>query len=844
MANESLTPSGKLVNPPQILFPHITKRSVDVGGALCVVGIGEDKQLQVYHSLRTEISLAEYEEDIPEVPTGVTETKVNDNQMEDPMSFAQTIVNSLIEITQKRQFLLGILHLECNGFESIIDFDEEHAFEIEIKALMDAFLTARIQDKIPPVLKTAPPPEIQLFIHHEKMDSILNFNWKTRQDLFLKLEGLTGTVYGIGTLEDASGRWGLHFYVLEDDLSNINLRGKPVAYHETLETVMTKVKNKDAFPLVWFRFDFGYPFAFAQLPDWENARQLGVFKEAKETYDAYAMQSIAGLEKDDEVEVEEDLLPEDEKTRKRRLKAIQHGNYNPIGDMDKAIKFFDSMLEMEPESQDNKVVKIAEDDPELWYSRSVIARQEGNLEKAKNAAEKAIRFELERIKKKLPPSGSGTATPVSAEISSPQPLLAKYWHEYGVIFNLSRKTDYAIIAFRNAVNFDSEKETYIHDLANTLLSANQLQEASVLLARVLLKTPSNAYGWFKLGELQFRSKQFKAAQESFLKASNLVPNNASFAANLGSTDLLLQDWGGALEAFKKAVTLDSNQINYWLGLGVAYAGKTNAVEGNTFVANFPKLMDKSSANHHYLLGLARLALGRTKQALQKFNDAKVLDENNYQMWTLIADLNQKEGNLNGVATALVNMDRLKPNQIELLERLAAVREKLGNWDVAVETYRHLLEIRPWEPKYWNAIGTSLKRAKGKPAEILDAFEKATAQDRTNVKYMNNLAWQQFTMNQLHKAQATVEEILKVDKNNFPARNTLACSLYKQGEQTNDLKLQGQARKEFDSLLRGVPENEWDKNINLKLALDCIEKTGKSDKTEIIKKHLVPAPKGA
>ena len=100
------------------------------------------------------------------------------------------------------------------------------------------------------------------------------------------------------------------------------------------------------------------------------------------------------------------------------------------------------------------------------------------------------------------------------------------------------------------------------------------------------------------------------------------------------------------------------------------------------------------------------------------------------------------------------------------------------------------------------------------------------------------------MNQLHKAQASVEEILKVDKKNIFARNTLACTLCKQAEQTKDVKLHHQARKEFDILLKEVPEKEWDKNINLKMALVCIEKTGKSEKIEIIKQHVTPVTKGA
>ena len=832
-----------LVNPPQILFPHITKRRVDVGGTVCVVGVGEDKRLQVYNSLRTEISLAEYEEDIPEVPTGVTETKVNDNQLEDPMSFAQAVVNSLTTITQNKQFLLGVIHIECNGFESIIDFNEEHHFEIDIKSLMEAFLTGRIHEKVPDLLKAPLPSEIPLFIHHEKADSILNFTWKVRQDLFLQLEGLTGTVYGIGTVEDGGGQAGLHLYVLEDALSNINLLGKPVAYPKTLDEVIEKVKNKSAFPLVWFRFDFGFPFAFAQFPEWENACQLGVFKEAKDAYDAYAVQSIAGLEKGEEIEIEEDLLPEDEKTKKKRLKAIKQGKYDPIQDMAGAIEFFSSLLGADADLPDSAVVQIAENDPELWYSRSMIARQEGSLDKAKNAIEKAIRFELERIKKTLLTTEDGATIPASAEIKPPQPLLAKYWHEYGIIFNLLQDSKDAIFAFKNTVSFDPENETYGHDLANTLLSANQLQEASALLVRILQKSPANAYGWFKVGELQFRSKQFKAAQASFQKASELVPNNPSFVANLGSTCLLLQDWDGALEAFKRSILLDSNQVNYWIGLGVAYAGKTHPVEGNTLLAHLSKLMDKSTADHHYVLGLARLALGRNKQALQKFNDAKVLNENNYQMWKLIADLSEKEGNLNSVATALVNMDRLQPDQIELLEHLASVRQRLRNWDMAVETYRRLLNIRPWEPKYWNTLGTSLMYAKGNPAEILDVFQKATEQDRTNIKYLNNLAWQQFTMNLFPEALASAERVLNIDKNNIPACNTIACVIYKQGEQLNEEKLLGQARKEFDRLLKEVPENEWDKSINLKLALKCLEKTGKDEKIEIIKKHLTATTKG-
>ncbi len=46
------------------------------------------------------------------------------------------------------------------------------------------------------------------------------------------------------------------------------------------------------------------------------------------------------------------------------------------------------------------------------------------------------------------------------------------------------------------------------------------------------------------------------------------------------------------------------------------------------------------------------------------------------------------------------------------------------------------------------------------------------------------------------------------------------------------------------MLKEVPEKDWDKNINLKMAFDCIEKTGKSDRIEVIRKHLNPPVKSA
>ncbi|HMF30016.1 MAG TPA: hypothetical protein VKK79_01275, partial [Candidatus Lokiarchaeia archaeon] len=448
--------SHLLINPPSILFPQILKLSVDVGGMVSIVGITEEKNLQVHHHLQTEISHAEYEEDLPELATGVVVPKLNENELEDPMSLAQTVALSLINIMENNQYLLGILHFECNGFESVIDFNENRQIEIDPMPLCEAFLKGRLEGATPDLLNNPPPPNISVFFHHENLNSIFKFAWKQRSDLFVLLERIAGSAYGIGTFEKSEDEWALHLYVLEDDLSETGQRGTPQPYPETWNELKEKIVAGAAFPIVWFRVDVGYPFAFSLLEEWDNAKQLSILVNAKERYDEYAVESMKGMTMTGEGEEGEDLPGLDKKSQKR-FKAFTEGKLDPkkdmqmaLDDMKGAMKDLEKLIPSDWNLVEDKVVTISETDPDLWYSKAFAARTENNLEDAKSAVEKAIGYERDRIREDL---GIPEGEPFPENLPQ-QEKLAKYLHEYGIIFLLNKEPNEALVAFKNARIFD------------------------------------------------------------------------------------------------------------------------------------------------------------------------------------------------------------------------------------------------------------------------------------------------------------------------------------------------------------------------------------------------------
>ncbi len=92
-------------------------------------------------------------------------------------------------------------------------------------------------------------------------------------------------------------------------------------------------------------------------------------------------------------------------------------------------------------------------------------------------------------------------------------------------------------------------------------------EAAGLLHRIVDSDPRDFQAWTQLANLDFRQKNFPAAENEYLRAIDSRPGFFLAVFNLGRLELTMKNYDVAIEALGRAVKLkpDSADANYFLG---------------------------------------------------------------------------------------------------------------------------------------------------------------------------------------------------------------------------------------------------------------------------------------
>ena len=157
--------------------------------------------------------------------------------------------------------------------------------------------------------------------------------------------------------------------------------------------------------------------------------------------------------------------------------------------------------------------------------------------------------------------------------------------------------------------------------------------------------PNNADNWYKLGISYFNDKQYDKAIESFSKAVELNPNDDNNWDRLANSYQMNGQYDKAIETLLKAIEIDPNSRYYWFNLGILYYYNERYREAIDSLSKALELLnieeeeDKedfwdtdSSADYRYWLGRSYYMNEQCQEAINYLSKAVELNPDDYFNW--------------------------------------------------------------------------------------------------------------------------------------------------------------------------------------------------------------------
>lgn len=179
--------------------------------------------------------------------------------------------------------------------------------------------------------------------------------------------------------------------------------------------------------------------------------------------------------------------------------------------------------------------------------------------------------------------------------------------------------------------------------------------------------------------------------------------------------------------------------------------------------------DPSYVKAHRLKARAHLKKGEIQLARESLEDAiKVQPEEaaaNFELVQLL--INTRE--FDDAVEVLQKMRRFAPDNVKVLQALALVHEKLGDWDEIESVAQMLVAKHPENPLGYYFRGVS-KLNRDKAEMSINDFEKVLEYKPNSIEALVGLAKGYFAMNRPDEALQRIEQVVKANPEHFAALN--------------------------------------------------------------------------
>jgi tetratricopeptide (TPR) repeat protein len=305
------------------------------------------------------------------------------------------------------------------------------------------------------------------------------------------------------------------------------------------------------------------------------------------------------------------------------------------------------------------------------------------------------------------------------------------------------------------------------------IQAGKLRDAREKLQQAIRKTPQNAALWTRLGDVEVRLKDDKAAIAAFERVRSLMPGDAHTYFTLGLLYMEQGNTGRALEMYSRGLKLDpvDEAANQNYAFLLAQGGRPCEAVGP-----LQKLKDWKGADLSVRVSLieAQLKCGNEeagRRELEEFRQLPVEDQ------MKLAHVLVQDHFVEAAESTLEYVVRASPDLAEAHANLGSLLINKGEFEEAARQLGQAVQLAPTSPEFSMELAQVLLKAGQYPTAL--EFLKAV-KDKFGAlpEYQYKLAWSYYGLGLVPQAadqlQALAQQHPELDRVHYSLGNCYAA----------------------------------------------------------------------
>ena len=382
-------------------------------------------------------------------------------------------------------------------------------------------------------------------------------------------------------------------------------------------------------------------------------------------------------------------------------------------------------------------------------------------------------------------------------------------HYYlGVAYWQSGSFGQANSEFQEALKVSPGFPLALQDLARLNLAQNRSADARVYAKELVEKFPTAPNYRLLLGGIYLREGQSRQAEEQFLAARQLAPNQASVHLDLGQLYYTEKKWAEAEKEFETAIQLDPSNpmmLSAYADFLVARQQAPKAIARlQQFLAANP-----NSAQGHMILGVLQYDSKDTSAAQAEFERAIQIDPKNVQGYLRMGRIYQEKNQTDAAIGQYQKALDWQPKFAPLVTMVGNLYLDKGDLETARKYYERALQT---DPNYAVAIANMawVDAQEGKDLDVaLGRAQKAKSLKPEDASISDVLAWVMYKKGNYAGAIPLFRDCVKRSPDSAQFRYHLGLALMAVGQKEAG-KTQLEAALQMNKL--GTPEKEQAKQV--------------------------------
>lgn len=210
--------------------------------------------------------------------------------------------------------------------------------------------------------------------------------------------------------------------------------------------------------------------------------------------------------------------------------------------------------------------------------------------------------------------------------------------------------------------------------------------------------PMNASAWNLRGMVYLQNGSYKKAEESFLKAVTITPNDSRIYYNLGLTSFNRADLVQAEKYFNNSISHDFETPEQFFYLGLSQYGLTHYGDA---IQSFNRSIELNPKDPAVWLNLGTTyeRIKRLDKAILAYNEANILDPTYAKPYFLKGKIFMDYGNSTNAMLSFRNYTRLEPNDDNGWFWYANSLRKTDHRDESLEALYRAIDLNPENEVY-------------------------------------------------------------------------------------------------------------------------------------------------